>query len=172
MVNNPKRKFEYFFNLLCSNLLKHMRYTVPQDSYILKPGKHAIIFVFCIVMMVVSLMAIKTFAIYTFAFHALSLAYQVSILYYKRKAYNKEFKQAATGTRSTPQSPYHLQFIILITVVTCLLLIFLVTLTVVQNIDYTAPFLYVIVASILLTFVQQIIDAIVVLYNAKVELNI
>lgn len=169
MIDDQHRNF---FDKICIGILEKSEYTIESDFQIRNFYSHLPFIFLSIGMFCISFFSVGTIKNYVFIFHILSIGKKwITLVFNKRNCEINRTKKSSSTKRLKITSPYHTQFKIYTYEI--LMLLFVSTLSVlkIQNIDRNVVYSIVVYLSILISFLQEVLDEMVIMYNAKANVR-
>lgn len=153
----------------CTYLLEKMGYSVDKvpESIILLL-KHLFLFIICITMTIISFISIQKIGAYLILFHTMNITYKCLVLFWQKNNFEKREKQQSTSAKNKISSPYHLQFTLISVSVILSLVIFFLGVIEFQGVTLKICYTIGVSFSIIITFLKEMLDGIVILYNANI----
>ena len=169
MANNPNKKI-HFYNKWCISILERFEYTVSKELELRGLWKHLGLLAVSSTMFVISFVSVETIRTYVFLFHLLCLFQKWAITYFHKRNCEKAKSQNPIGTRRLKiTSPYHKLSEYYMFSFLFLLFVSALSFLKVPHIDPDVVYSIVVYLSILITFLHEVFDSIVVLYNASAQ---
>ena len=156
-----KRKINGF----CVSTLEFFGYKITKESPDKCIWNHLILLMASLAMFILSVVSLANgVGLLLFAFHLISLFYKLVVVKFQANSLQEKERQKKTGANKKIHSPYHRQSDILGTMLFIVALIMILTFF--NVITYDAFFVIAVVLSIVMTLVKELLDGLVLLYNA------
>lgn len=163
---------QHFYNKWCIYILERFEYSIPNDFPPRGIYKHLSLIAVSLLMFIISFVSVGTIRTYVFLFHLLCLFHKWIIIFFNKR--NCEIIKNANKSGTKPvkvTSPYHKQFSFYTYSFIFLIFISILSVLKIQSIDSDVVYSIVVYLSILMTFIQELFDGLVVLYNASAKIR-
>ena len=158
-------KIKQKVNGFCVSALEFVGYKIAKESQDKCIWNHLFLLMASSAMFILSVVSLANgVGLLLFAFHLISLFYKLVVVKFQATALQKKERQKKTGANKKIHSPYHRQSDILATMLFILALIMILTFF--NVITYDAFFIIAVFFSIVMTLVKELLDGLVLLYNA------
>lgn len=152
-------------NGFCVSALERFGYKITKENQDKCIWNHLLLLMASLAMFILSVVSlVNGVGLLLFAFHLISLFYKLVVIKFQAISLQKKERQKKTGANKKIHSPYHRQSDILGTMLFILALIMILTFF--NVITYDAFFVIAVFFSIVMTLVKELLDGLVLLYNA------